>query len=110
MHVYLSGHVHAAEVAFPVATGGFTPTQKGFVGLKTVFQAMLGFPGDEEVCCNKWQHPTPAYSAWRTDDVAADGGTFGLGEFVFESDTLASLSVWSTVNRTVMWRTELSFA
>lgn len=70
VHVYISGHVHAAEIAFPVATGSLLPSQTSFKGVDTVLQAMLGFPGDMEVCCNDWQHPTPPYTAWRTDDVA----------------------------------------
>lgn len=71
---------------------------------------MLGFPGDEEVCCNKWAHPTPAYSAWRTDDVEKDGGTFGFGEFLFKSDTELTMKVWSAVNRTVLFETDVTLA
>lgn len=118
VHVFLSGHVHAAEVMFPLATGAQVPYQTNFTGLKTVLQVMAGFPGDEEVCCNDWAVPTPAYSAWRVDDVASDGGasgggadwgaseswkcvllprplvhagTFGFSRFTFKSDTALTL-------------------
>ncbi len=97
VHVFLNGHVHAAEINFPVATGSLVPSQTNFENVPTVFNAMLGFPGDTEVCCNDWQRPAPAYSAWRTDDVASDGGTFGFGEFIFSSATAFELNVWSAV-------------
>lgn len=48
MHIYVSGHVHAAEVMLPVATGSLTPSQPDFRAMTTVFAAMVGFPGDEE--------------------------------------------------------------
>jgi hypothetical protein len=89
VHIFVNGHVHSAEVAYPVATGSLVPSQTNWDNIKTTFNAMVGFPGDEEVCCNSWQKPAPAYSAWRTDDVGADGGTFGFGEFTFLSDTQA---------------------
>jgi hypothetical protein len=79
------------------------PTQTSFKGITTLFNAMLGFPGDTEVCCNVWQKPAPAYSAWRTDDVAGDGGTFGMGEFIFKSDTEFELNIYSAVNRSVIF-------
>jgi len=110
VHVFVNGHVHAAEVAFPVATGSLVPSQTHFRGMTTTFHAMVGFPGDEEVCCNNWQQPKPAHSAWRTDDVAADGGTFGMGEFTFTSDTEATFRVWSAVNRSVLFEAPISFA
>lgn len=110
VHVYVAGHVHAAEVDYPFATGGFNRTQDDWTGVSTVFTALLGFPGDEEVCCNSWQHPPPSYVAWRTDDVASDGGTFGFGEFLFTSDTEMTLSVWSAVNRSVIFSNTVSFA
>lgn len=62
------------------------------------------------MCCNSWQHPTPAYSAWRDDDVAADGGTFGFGDLVFRSDTEVTLRVWSATNRSVLYTADISFA
>jgi hypothetical protein len=110
VHVFVNGHVHAAEVAFPVATGSLVPSQTHFRDIKTTFHAMVGFPGDVEVCCNDWQRPQPAMSAWRTDDVAKDGGTFGMGEFTFTSDTEATFRAWSSVNRSVLFEVPISFA
>lgn len=107
VHIFINGHVHAAEINFPVATGSMTPTQTNFNSVGTVFNAMLGFPGDTEVCCNDWQKPAPAYSAWRTDDVYSDGGTFGFGEFIFTSDTDFEFNVWSAVNRSVIFNTKV---
>ena len=57
VHIFLSGHVHAAEVMLPLATGGLVPTQDNFANISTVMQVMAGFPGDEEVCCNDWIRP-----------------------------------------------------
>lgn len=110
VHIYVAGHVHAAEVPFPVATGGVVPTSTNWLNMATTFNAMLGFPGDEEVCCNDWVKPTPAYSAWRTDDVYSDGGTFGFGEFTFFSDTELTFRAWSAINRSVIFETNVSFA
>lgn len=110
VHVYAAGHVHAAEVDFPHATGALNRSASNWDDMKTIFTAMLGFPGDEEVCCNSWQQPFPDYVAWRTDDVSKDGGTFGFGEFVFESDSQMTLNVWSAVNKTVLWTNTVSFA
>jgi hypothetical protein len=110
VHVYVAGHVHAAEVDFPFATGGFKRTADNWDAMTTVFTALLGFPGDEEVCCNQWQQPFPDYVAWRTDDVASDGGTFGFGEIVFESDLTMTLTVWSATNRSVIFTNSVSFA
>lgn len=67
VHIFLNGHVHASEVAWPVATGSLVPSQTNFDSVSTVFQAMVGFPGDTEVCCNQWQKPAPGYTAWRTE-------------------------------------------
>ena len=72
--------------------------------IRTVRQLAL------QVCCNDWQHPTPAYSAWRADDVASDGGTFGFAELTFRSDTEVELRVWSATNRTVLFAANVSFA
>ena len=110
VHVFVAGHVHAAEIAFPVATGSLVPSQKDFKGISTTFYAMFGFPGDEEVCCNGWITPKPALTAWRTDDVAKDGGTFGFGEFEFTSDTSFTFKAWSGVNKTVLFQTDVTFA
>ena len=110
MHVYVAGHVHAAELPCPVATGALVPSQTHWQQMKTTFFAMLGFPGDIEVCCNDWERPQPAYSAWRTDDVAKDGGTFGFGEMIFTSDTEMEFKAWSAVNRSVLFTTKVSFA
>ena len=74
VHIFLNGHVHAAEINFPMATGSLVPSQTNFDSVSTVLSAMLGFPGDTEVCCNDWQKPAPAYSAWRTDDVVVSAG------------------------------------
>jgi hypothetical protein len=110
VHVFVNGHVHAAEVPLPVATGALVPSQADWRGMTTLFQALLGFPGDTEVCCNKWIQPPPAYSGWRTDDVALDGGTFGFGELVFTSDTEMTFRAWSAVNRSVLFEAAVSFA
>ena len=110
VHVYVAGHVHAAEIEYPVATGALVPSQKGFDNITTTFNAMIGFPGDEEVCCNDWVQPKPSYSAWRTDDVARDGGTFGMGEFVFTSDTSFVFKAWSGVNKSVLFETAVTLA
>jgi hypothetical protein len=110
VHVFVNGHVHAAEINYPVATGALVPSQTNFNNIKSTFQAMLGFPGDVEVCCNDWQKPAPAYSAWRTDDVSSDGGTFGFGEFIFTSDTAFTFRAWSAVNRSVLFETEVTLA
>ncbi len=110
VHIFLNGHVHAAEINYPVATGSLVPSQTNFDGVETLLSMMLGFPGDTEVCCNDWQKPAPAYSAWRTDDVANDGGTFGFGEFIFTSDTAFELNVWSAVNRSVIFNTKVTLA
>jgi hypothetical protein len=79
--------VHAAEVPLPVATGALVPTQANWRGMTTLFQALLGFPGDVEVCCNKWLQPKPAYSYWRDDDVASDGGFFGFSHIEISNAT-----------------------
>lgn len=110
VHVFVAGHVHAAEISFPVATGAIVPSQTDFKDITTTFNAMIGFPGDEEVCCNDWIKPAPATTAWRTDDVAKDGGTFGFGEFVFTSDTSFVFKAWSGVNRSVLYETEVTIA
>ena len=110
VHIYVSGHVHAAEVPFPVATGGLVPSQMDWLNMTTTFNAMLGFPGDEEVCCNDWVRPAPAYSAWRTDDVYSDGGTFGFGEFTFTSDTALTFRAWSAINQSVIFETNVTFS
>ena len=110
VHIFLNGHVHAAEINFPTATGAMVPSQTNFNNVGTLFNAMVGFPGDTEVCCNDWQKPAPAYSAWRTDDVAGDGGTFGFAEFTFTSDSAFELNVWSAVNRSVLFNTKVTLA
>jgi len=86
------------------------PSATNFDHMSTVFNAMLGFPGDTELCCNDWQRPAPAYSAWRTDDIVGDGGTFGFGEFTFTSDTAFDVKVWSAVNRSVIFETRVTVA
>ena len=93
-----------------MATGSLVPSQTNFNNVPTVISAMLGFPGDTEVCCNQWQKPAPAYSAWRTDDVVSDGGSFGFGEFIFSSDSAFELNVWSAVNRSVLFTTKVTLA
>ncbi len=109
-HIFLSGHVHAAEIMYPLATNGSVPTQTTFSNLDTVLQVMAGFPGDEEVCCNDWQRPPPAWSAWRLDDVDSDGGTFGFALWEFKSDTSAQLQMWNSENRTLLTQIDISFA
>jgi Calcineurin-like phosphoesterase len=110
VHLYLSGHVHAAEIMYPVATGSLTPTQTNFNNVDTIFQVMAGFPGDEEVCCNDWQHPIPAYSAWRMDDVDSDGGTFGFSTWTIKSDTELTLQMWNSENRTLITSVDVTIA
>ena len=104
VNLFLSGHVHAAEIMYPLATNGTVPTQTNFLNLDTVLQVMAGFPGDEEVCCNDWLRPQPAWSAWRLDDVDSDGGTFGFALWEFKSDADATLQFWNSENRTVSAR------
>ena len=110
VHIYLSGHVHAAEIMYPLATDSLVPSQTNFDNVPTVFQVMAGFPGDEEVCCNSWQRPQPAWSAWRLDDVDSDGGTFGFSMWTFKSDTEVSLSFWNAENRTLLTTLDVTFA
>jgi hypothetical protein len=69
---------------------------------------MTGFPGDIEVCCNSWAVPKPPFSAWRADDVASDGGFFGLSHFTVANDTHLRLQVWDAVNGTVVYDTWMS--
>ena len=73
--LFYAGHVHAAEVQYPQLGG--VVQQENFDNMKVTMQVMVGFPGDIEVCCNDWVKPKPAYSFWREDDVAGDGGLFG---------------------------------
>ena len=68
----------------------------------TVLQVMAGFPGDEEVCCNDWTKPKPAFSFWREDDVASDGGLFGFSEFRVENNTHFRLRMYDSGNQTVV--------
>ena len=93
-----------------MATGSMVPSQTNFNGVSTVLSTMLGFPGDTELCCNEWQKPAPAYSAWRTDDIVGDGGTFGFGEYTFTSDKSFEIRIWSSVNRTVLFETTVTIA
>ena len=109
-HIFLSGHVHAAEIMYPLATDALVPSQTDFTKVQTVFQVMAGFPGDEEVCCNSWQKPRPSWSAWRLDDVDADGGTFGFSMWTFKSDSEVSLSFWNAENRTLLTTVDVTFA
>ena len=68
VHIYISGHVHAAEVMLPVATGSLTPSQPDFHAMTTVFAAMVGFPGDEEARAQAgwkgWGRPRERATEW----------------------------------------------
>lgn len=96
--VHIAGHVHAAEVLYPNLNGTVVATN--FTDMATTFHVMAGFPGDIEVCCNDWLKPAPAYSFWRDDDVASDGGFFGFSQFTVANDTHLNLKMWVAANAT----------
>ena len=98
--VFISGHVHAAEVLYPAVNG--TLVQANFTDISTTFNVMAGFPGDIEVCCNQWVQPKPDWSFFRDDDVANDGGFFGFSHFTIANDTHLNLRVWDAVNASVV--------
>jgi hypothetical protein len=98
--LHLSGHVHAAEVLFPNIGG--VPTQTNFSNMKQTLHVMTGFPGDIEVCCNSWVTPKPAYSYWRDDDVASDGGFFGFTQITVQNETHLNVKVWNAGNQSVV--------
>jgi hypothetical protein len=98
--LFLAGHVHAAEILYPNVNG--TVVQANFTNVPTVQQVMVGFPGDIEVCCNQWIVPAPAYSYWRDDDVAKDGGFFGFTQVTVANLTHMRVQIWDSVNATVV--------
>lgn len=98
--VFLSGHVHAAEVLYPQINQ--TLVQNNFTDIQQTLHVMTGFPGDMEVCCNDWAVPKPNWSYWRDDDVAKDGGFFGFSRFTIYNDTHLELQVYNSGNQTVV--------
>ena len=95
--LFLAGHVHAAEVLYPEVN--LTVQQTNFVDVQQTINVMVGFPGDTEVCCNDWLKPKPAYSFWRDDDVASDGGFFGFSHIAIENVTHARIAMWNAGNQ-----------
>ena len=77
-----------------------TITQTDFVDVKQMINVMVGFPGDTEVCCNSWLKPKPAYSFWRDDDVASDGGFFGFAHLTIQNATHMRIAMWDAGNQT----------
>lgn len=111
VHLFMSGHVHAAEVMWPLPTGGFQPSQHSFTGLSTLFQAVVGFPGDMEVCCNSWSNDpsiTPI-SAYRSSDYLPTGA-FGYSTLRFLDDSSVHFQLHDAVNASVIFDQLLTFA
>jgi hypothetical protein len=54
------------------------------------------------VCCNDWIKPKPAYSFWREDDVASDGGLFGFTQIHIENATHLRLRMYDSSNQTIV--------
>jgi hypothetical protein len=98
--VFMAGHVHAAELLYPQVN--MVKVQDNFVDVNVTLHLMAGFPGDMEVCCNKWQQPKPSWSAWRDDDVHSDGGTFGFSQFTLVNDTHVLLQMFDSANETAI--------
>jgi hypothetical protein len=98
--LFYAGHVHAAEVQWPQVGG--VVQQENFENVKATLQVMVGFPGDIEVCCNDWIKPKPAYSFWREDDVAGDGGLFGFSEFHIANATHLRMRMYDSGNQTIV--------
>ena len=92
--------MHAAEVQWPQVGG--VVQQENFENVKATLQVMVGFPGDIEVCCNDWIKPKPAYSFWREDDVAGDGGLFGFSEFHIANATHLRMRMYDSGNQTIV--------
>ena len=100
--VFISGHVHAAELIKPVQNFIVTDPSAPFDNVQSTIHLMTGFPGDVEVCCNQWMHPIPSWSAWRDDDVASDGGNFGFSHWTILNNTHLHLTMFDSTNRTVL--------
>lgn len=93
--IFLSGHVHAAELIYPSINGSVL--QSNFSNTPVTTHLMVGFPGDIEVCCSTWYQPQPAYSAWRADDQQY----FGFSTLHIANDTHFRIQAWDAVNNTV---------